>query len=183
MNDTSIDNNSFNFLKHLYECNECSVKELARFLGIKDISGIPELISIALPLFESEHLVIKHPKLTYADSISFEAYKFACERNSVPLFTPDCVIGILPKGRVFVEEKIQKQEEFEKQFNALQIIAESSLEHSKTAKEHALAAESIAQTAQESSDSSTKYAKISAALSIIAIIISIVAIALPLLFG
>ena len=191
----NIDNKSFNFLKSLYECEECSIRDIARYLGIEDISAIPELFATALPLFESEYLVIKHPQLTYSDSLSFERYKSACESHSLPLLSPDCTISILPKGMAFVEERLQRQEEFEKQFKALQSIADSSLEYSKAAKEQAesakaiadssvvtsKSAKSIAKTAEKSSESSTKYAKISAALSIIAIIISIIAIVLPLL--
>ena len=195
MANENIDNKSFNFLKSLYECEECSIRDIARYLGLKDISATSELFTIALPLFEAEYLVIKHPQLTYSDSLSFESYKSACESNSLPLLSPDCTIGILPKGRAFVEERLQRQEEFEKQFKALQSIADSSMEYSKIAKEQAESAkaiadssmetsnsaELIAKSAEKSSESSTKYAKISAALSIIAIIISIVAIVLPLL--
>lgn len=190
-----IDNKSFNFLKNLYECEECSIIDIAHYLGFKDISALPELSAIVFPLFEAGYLVVKHPRLTYSDSISFEHYKSACIINSLPLLSPNCTIGILPKGSAFVEERLQRQEEFEKQFKALQSIANSSLKYSETAKEQAESAKaiadssmktsnsakSIAETAEKSSESSTKYAKISAALSIIAIIISIVAIVLPLL--
>lgn len=198
-----LDNKSFEFLKYIYENDECPVKKLPAFINAKGIVEMLPLHNTIFFLFKAEYLSVYNPRLEdIMLSTSYEKYISACNARSIGHLDPNCIICILPKGRVYIEEKLQKQEEFKKHFKVLQTIADSSLEHSKTAKEHAKAAqaqaesakkqakdamrqadsaEKLAKTTQESSESSDKYAKISVALSIIAIIISIIAIALPLL--
>ena len=190
MENGTLDNESFQFLKYIYENDECPVKKLPKFINATGIAEILPLHSTIFLLYQEEYLAIYNPRLeNIMLSATYEKYITACDERMIGHLNPDCIICILPKGRAYVESKLFQQETLEKQLEALKIIADSTHNHAESAKKQADvairqadSAESIAKTAKDSSDSSTKYAKISAALSIIAIIISIIAIVLPLWF-
>lgn len=189
MENGTLDNKSFQFLKYIYENDECPVKKLPEYTNAKDITEMLPLHNTIFLLYQAEYLAVHNPELKdIMLSKSYEKYISACDAMSIGHLNPNCIICILPKGRAYVESKLFQQETLEKQLKALKIIADSTHNHAESAKKQsdaailqAKSAKSVAKTAQESSESSTKYAKISAALSIIAIIISIVAIVLPLL--
>lgn len=157
-----IDKKTYKILDFIYNKQECTVRELSDFIGIKGIEETLKVISPVMYLFESSYIAIKNPKLNILDCASYEKYVSICDNNSIPRLTPEYILVIMPGGAAHVESVMKKHELFDDQIRPLKEISKSLQEQLIQTKIDAAAA-----------DRDAKFSKV---VSIIAIIVSIVAI-------